>query len=435
MRTNAPASASSLINHQRLVVLAIAAGGVIPLTVAQALIGEVGVWRAVWQLSGAGLIALLGFVLTRRQGPLPAPWLLVPAIVTVLGPLSLAIEGGGAAEQATVALLPLVLGVMFFDQLGVVAVVLGAGLVANTVWFVLSGFTPVQLIGVGLAQSCAAGSLLVTSGWLRSMRQAEVAAEHVRSDALRLSETRRAHAERLAIVGRLASGVAHEINNPLAFVKANVSVLHRELFGPRPLSASEAREILDETAVGIDRICQIVADLKSLSHEGRDEVEPVDLRDLVEGAVRLASVRRPAGLKVLVEVPRGLLVRANRRKLAQVVLNVLVNAGESIDEAKTVNPCVSVRSTGVDDGVALFIDDNGPGITPDALQHLFEPFFTTKAPGKGTGLGLALSREYLAAFGATIRGANLPGGGARFTVTLKVAVVTGETPLPGRLVA
>ena len=435
MRTNDPASASSLINHQRLVVLAIAAGGVIPLTVAQALIGEVGVWRAVWQLSGAGLIALLGFVLTRRQGPLPAPWLLVPAIVTVLGPLSLAIEGGGAAEQATVALLPLVLGVMFFDQLGVVAVVLGAGLVANTVWFVLSGFTPVQLIGVGLAQSCAAGSLLVTSGWLRSMRQAEVAAEHVRSDALRLSETRRAHAERLAIVGRLASGVAHEINNPLAFVKANVSVLHRELFGPRPLSASEAREILDETAVGIDRICQIVADLKSLSHEGRDEVEPVDLRDLVDGAVRLASVRRPAGLKVLVEVPRGLLVRANRRKLAQVVLNVLVNAGESIDEAKTVNPCVSVRSTGVDDGVALFIDDNGPGITPDALQHLFEPFFTTKAPGKGTGLGLALSREYLAAFGATIRGANLPGGGARFTVTLKVAVVTGETPLPGRLVA
>lgn len=435
MRTNAPASGSSLISHQRLVVLAIAAGGVIPLTVAQAVIGEVGVWRALWQLSGAALIALLGFVLTRRQGPLPTPWLLVPSVVTVLGPLSLVLEGGGAAEQATVALLPLVLGVMFFDQLGVVAVVLVAGLVANTVWFALSGFTPVQLIGVGLAQSCAAGSLLITSGWLRSMRQAELAAEHVRSDALRLSETRRAHAERLAIVGRLASGVAHEINNPLAFVKANVSVLHRELFGPRPFSASEAREILDETAVGIDRICQIVADLKSLAHEGRDEVEPVDLRELVDGAVRLASVRRPAGLKVLVDLPRGLLVRANRRKLSQVVLNVLVNAGESIDEAKTVNPCVSVRSTGVDDGVALFIDDNGPGITPDALQHLFEPFFTTKAPGKGTGLGLALSREYLAAFGATIRGANLPGGGARFTVTLKVAVVTGETPLPGRLVA
>ena len=446
---NPTQTAPSLINHQRLVVLAVAAGAVIPLTIAQAVIGEVGVWRGVWQLSGAGIIAFLGFVLTRRHGPLPTPWLLVPAVVTVLGPLSLAIEGGGAAEQATVALLPLVLGVMFFDQLGVVAVVLVAGVVANTVWFALSGFTPVQLIGVGLAQTCAAGSLLITSGWLRSMRQAEVAAEQVRSDALRFSETRRAHAERLAIVGRLAwrtvetmdlvgvlaSGVAHEINNPLAFVKANVSVLHRELFGPRPLSPSEAREILDETAVGIDRICQIVADLKSLAHEGRDEVEPVDLRDLVDGAVRLASVRLPRGLKVLVEVPRGLLVRANRRKLSQVALNLLVNAVEAIDEAKTPNPCVTVRSTGLDDGVALFIDDNGPGITPDALQHLFEPFFTTKAPGKGTGLGLALSREHLAAFGATIRGANLPGGGARFTVTLKVAVVTGETPLPGTLVA
>ncbi len=415
-------------------VLAIAAGACIPLSAAQVLVGEESLWRAAWQVGGVLLVTLLGFVLTRRER-LATPWLLVPAAVTVLGPVSLLVSGGGAAEQATVVLVPLVLGVMFFDQLAVVVVVLGAGLLANTAWFMHVGFTPLQLLGVGLAQACAAGALLITSSWLRSMRQAGVAAEQVRSDALRLSETRRAHAERLAIVGRLASGVAHEINNPLAFVKANVSVLHRELFGPSPLSAADAREILDDTSVGIDRICQIVTDLKSLAGEGRDDVEPVDLRELVDGAVRLASVRLPSGLKVQVEVPRGLLVRANRRKLSQVVLNLLVNAADALDEGRTVSPCLSVRSTGLDDGVALSFDDNGPGISAEALQHLFEPFFTTKPPGKGTGLGLALSREYLAAFGATIRGMNLPGGGARFTVTLKVAVVTGETALPGMLVA
>jgi signal transduction histidine kinase len=433
-RTAKNVAASGHLTAQRLTVLAIVAAAAVPLTVVQAFIGEVGVWRGLWQVVGAALIAVFGFVLTRRRA-LPAPWLVVPAVVTIMGPVSLFLEGSGPAEQATVVLVPLVLGALFFDQIAVVAVVVVVGFVSNTVWFASSGFTPVQLIGLALAQTCAAGTLLITSSWLRGLRHAEVAAEQARSDALRLSETRRAHAERLAIVGRLASGVAHEINNPLAFVKANVGVLHRELFGPSPLSASEAREILEETSVGIDRICQIVADLKSLAGEGRDELEPVDLRDLVDGAVRLVSVRLPAGLKILVEVPRGLLVRANRRKLSQVLLNVLVNAAEAIDEAKTVNPCLSVRSNVLEGGVALCIEDNGPGISSEALQHLFEPFFTTKAPGKGTGLGLALSREYLAAFGATIRGTNVPEGGARFTVTLKVAVVTGEIPLPGMIVA
>ena len=93
--------------------------------------------------------------------------------------------------------------------------------------------------------------LALTSAWLRAVRRLELEAEQQHSQALRMSETRRAHAERLAIVGRLASGVAHEINNPLAYVKANVGVLKRDLFGSEPLPEAEARAFLDKTTARI----------------------------------------------------------------------------------------------------------------------------------------------------------------------------------------
>jgi C4-dicarboxylate-specific signal transduction histidine kinase len=330
------------------------------------------------------------------------------------------------------ALIPVIVCVLFLDQYAMVVWAAAAGVMTTGVWLALTGFNGVQASAMLTAELIACGALWLTSSWFRSVRRLEVESEHQRNQALRLSETRRAHAERLAIVGRLASGVAHEINNPLAYVKANVNVLRRDLYGPDPLSEGEVKEVLDETNGGIERICQIVADLKTFAREGTDELEPVELKELVDGAVRLASVRLPTGLRPAVEIPAGVLVRANRRKLSQVLLNLLVNAGEAIEEARTKLPFVVLRTERTDDAIVLSIEDNGPGI-PDELQaRLFEPFFTTKGPGKGTGLGLALSREYLAGFGATIRAASVPGGGARFVVTLRVAEQPAQA---GRLVA
>jgi C4-dicarboxylate-specific signal transduction histidine kinase len=117
------------------------------------------------------------------------------------------------------------------------------------------------------------------------------------------------------------------------------------------------------------------------------------------------------------------------------LLNLLVNAGEAMEDARAATGRITVHGALASDGFVLHVDDTGPGLPEAVLQRLFEPFFTTKGPGKGTGLGLALSREYLAGFGATVRAANRPAGGARFTLHLKLAQVTGETPLPGRLVA
>ena len=163
-------------------------------------------------------------------------------------------------------------------------------------------------------------------------------------------------------------------------------------------------------------------------------VEPVDVLDTVTGAVRLAMVRLPRDVKVSIEVPRGLPpARASQRKLSQVLLNLLVNAGEALEEMNVLKPSVVIRAVTEGDNLLLTITDNGPGIPPGVMARLFEPFFTTKPPGKGTGLGLALSREYVEAFGGTLAAQNVDPRGAQFCITMKATSMSGETPLPGSL--
>ncbi|MDX2011100.1 MAG: ATP-binding protein [Myxococcaceae bacterium] len=405
----------------------------LPVTLGQVMLGQAGLWRALWQVVCVALCVVMGRALEARRNV--GAWPALPVALVLLAPVTMLLDGPSPLDRLVLCFVPLVIAVLFFDRFGVVVASLTAGAPA-VAGFLAALDTPLaEVVSVVWSYGGVALVFGVTCHWLMGTREAELESEHQRSQALRLSETRRAQAERLAIVGRLAAGVAHEINNPLAYVKANIGVLRRDLFGEGALSEAEALEVLDETKAGIERICQIVLDLKSFAREGRDEVEPVDLKDLVDGAVRLASVRLPPGVKVTVRLDRLMLVRANRRKLSQVVLNLLVNAGEAMEDARTPAGRIVVHGELVSDGFLLHVDDTGPGLPDEVLQRLFEPFFTTKGPGKGTGLGLALSREYLAGFGATVRASNRPTGGARFTLHLRLALVTGETPLPRKLVA
>jgi len=116
-----------------------------------------------------------------------------------------------------------------------------------------------------------------------------------------------------------------------------------------------------------------------------------------------------------------------------VMLNLLVNAGEALEEVRTLKPEVTIRAIPEGNSMRVTVTDNGPGIPPLVMQRLFEPFFTTKPPGKGTGLGLALSREYVEAFGGTLSVANVEPHGAQFSIVMRVTAATGETPLPGSL--
>jgi signal transduction histidine kinase len=277
------------------------------------------------------------------------------------------------------------------------------------------------LLGAGLVG-------LQMSFFYQRLRQARVKAEarHLETQAALVeSQERVLQAERLAQVGRLAAGVAHEVKNPLAYVQANLRYLLEEWRQPATgAGTAEFTEALEETMQGVERIHQIVKDLTAMSRtEVTPEVlGPCDLGPVIDASVRLASVRLKSLVKLAVAAPeRQTQVKAEPRRLGQVVLNLLLNAADAIEDAKVQDGRVGVRVEVEGERVRLMVEDNGPGISPEHLPKLFTAFFTTKEVGKGTGLGLAVSRQYVESFGGTLRAENRPEGGARFIVELPAA--------------
>nr|WP_249347076.1 HAMP domain-containing sensor histidine kinase [Corallococcus exiguus] len=281
----------------------------------------------------------------------------------------------------------------------------------------------------------------------RKLRAAERNAHLERVEALRQlaeSESRRvrverqrAEVERLVVVGQLAAGVAHEVNNPLAYVKSNLHYLQEEWAHGSPEDLEDVRRVLDETQQGVLRIQQIVTDLRLFSREAPDELESCDVAQALAEAQRLASVR----LRSLGVVERDVAeelspARVTARHLVQVLVNLLLNSADALESARSSKPAHVMLRARMDDGrVRVEVEDNGPGIPEAALSRLFEPFFTTKPPGKGTGLGLALCRDYVARAGGTLDAENRAEGGARFILRLPVAgtaspPVHREAPAP-----
>jgi C4-dicarboxylate-specific signal transduction histidine kinase len=294
------------------------------------------------------------------------------------------------------------------------------------------GLTMLALEGRSATLMAVWGLLILASGlvavqasfFYARMKKARAEAEAHRrkaQEALAATQTRAEESTRLAQVGRLAAGVAHEVNNPLAFIQANLRFLQEEL-SREGRSVKDCLEAVAETQQGVARIQQIVQDLTALARgaaqaESR-EVGSCPLPAVIEESMRLASVRLKR-LAVEVEVPPEVpLVRADARRLGQVLLNLLLNAADALEEARVAGPRVAVRVRAEPERVRLVLEDNGPGFPPEHLPRLFTPFFTTKAEGKGTGLGLAVSRQYVEGFGGSLSAENRPEGGARFTVEL-----------------
>jgi len=223
---------------------------------------------------------------------------------------------------------------------------------------------------------------------------------------------------RLAAVGELAAGVAHEINNPIAFVRANLGALGTllEKLGrdPDPAALAEGRELVEESLDGVDRVSAIVRDVRGFAHQGTGRREAVSLPDLLDSVLRVAApqlrergrVERHYG-----PVPR---VRGAPPELQQVFLNLVVNAAQAIDAGGRI--AVTTRSDG-DDAVVEVADD-GPGIAEDVIERIFDPFFTTKPVGEGCGLGLAISYQIVHKHGGALTVRSRPGAGTCFEVRL-----------------
>lgn len=234
-------------------------------------------------------------------------------------------------------------------------------------------------------------------------------------------EARALSMDRLASMGRLAAGIGHEINNPLAFVIENLSLALEELeHEPRP----DLVEMLRHAAEGADRIRRVVRELKTFSRSEDETRSAVDVESVIESSINMAFNEIRHRAELVRDFERMPPVIANRSQLGQVFLNLLVNAAQAIPEGRAAANRIGVRTRLVGDRVVAEVSDTGPGITDTDLPHIFEGFFTTKPVGGGTGLGLSISREIVTALGGTIEVETRVGQGSTFKVSLPAVAVT-----------
>jgi PAS domain S-box-containing protein len=239
-------------------------------------------------------------------------------------------------------------------------------------------------------------------------------------------ERKLVQADRLAAIGTMAAGVAHEINNPLAYVLLNLSLLARTL--PEALRDSPRLDavmnMLNDARHGVDHVATVVRDLTTFSRGDTETSAPVDLQAVALSAIKLSAyeVRRRATIQTTFEPAP--LVFGNEARLEQVVLNLLINAAQAVLHENTSANVIRVRIAATDDNrVALEVEDNGSGIPAEVLPHIFDPFFTTKPVGVGTGLGLSICHGIVTSLGGTITATSATGRGTTFRVTLPVVGV------------
>jgi PAS domain S-box-containing protein len=229
--------------------------------------------------------------------------------------------------------------------------------------------------------------------------------------------------ERLASLGTLAAGVAHEINNPLAYVLGNLAFVRESLESPAfGEVGDEERRALAEAIHGSERVRDVVRSLRAYSRPGHGPRVRIDVAAELSGALRLVgnTIRHRARVvEQLGDVPD---VFARPNELGQVFVNLLVNAGQAIRPDSDGDGEIVVRCYTAPDGrVSVEVADNGVGIPPEVQHRVFEPFFTTKPIGDGTGLGLSICQGIVLRLGGVIAFESEPGVGTRFTVYLPAA--------------
>ena len=248
----------------------------------------------------------------------------------------------------------------------------------------------------------------------------------------RMAEVRLFDASRLSNLGEMASGIAHEINQPLAVIRLAADALHEELEMPEAEAlAGELgdfiKQKLERIVVQTERAAGIISDLRTVARKPTNNVQPFDLSeaarvggDMLREQLKLARIEMALDLAV-----PGPLVLGEANRVQQIVINLMLNARDAILSCDTL-PDAGIRGRLVlrvaadpaSGGATLTVEDDGPGIPTAALSRLFEPFFTTKPVGKGTGLGLSISYDIVNRMGGEISAENRPEGGARFRITL-----------------
>ncbi|MBA2662246.1 MAG: HAMP domain-containing protein [Bradymonadaceae bacterium] len=233
--------------------------------------------------------------------------------------------------------------------------------------------------------------------------------------------------DRLVSIGTLAAGVAHEINNPLAFVIANLDYLNTELGELFAETGSNARHdevlhILSRTEAGAERVRSVVQDLRTFSHSGDEALGAINLHEVLDSALSLASSELRQRAKLVRNYAKVPLVRADVTRLGQVFLNLIVNAVQVLPPDRPFENTITVSTALQADGrVLVEVSDTGSGIGPEVLSRIFDPFFTTKSVGVGIGLGLWICHNIITSLDGEISVKTQLGEGTTFSVLLMTA--------------
>jgi signal transduction histidine kinase len=324
------------------------------------------------------------------------------------------------------------------------------------------------IIVVALLLACAAlGFLLLRAqGESRALRAGHAEAEE-EIKRLQATQSQVIHTTKLASLGQMVAGVAHEINTPLGFVKSNVEVIgdllddyrklvkqydaavqlclqpvdlifgadkaaldklvkhvedaRRKLFEARtaleksPL-LKDAKELLTDASEGLSQLGSLVLNLKGFSRVDRDGMDSMDLNEGLESALMIAQHQLRDRVHVVRRFGQLPKVRCMPSQINQVFLNLITNASQAIDGEGT----ITIESKQIGNHVEISIEDTGSGIPDDVLPKIFDPFFTTKPVGEGTGLGLSIVHKIIKGHGGTIKVRTTPKKGSVFTLSLPV---------------
>lgn len=264
-------------------------------------------------------------------------------------------------------------------------------------------------------------------------------------DELKQTQRQLVHSEKMASLGRLVAGVAHELNNPISFVFGNMHALKR--YGSRIteyLTEVEAhadsaclqglrRELkidrimgdmgplIDGTLEGAERVSDIVQDLRRYSGSQKEEQSRFDLPLVVGKAVQWVTKASRVKPEVHYELPDNLEIEGRKGQIHQILVNLVQNAMDAMTQLA--QPRLTMACETADDGIKIRVIDQGPGIPEQDLAHIFEPFFTSKPVGQGTGLGLYISYGLARDLGGDLTAENHPRGGAVFTLTLPLLIM------------
>jgi two-component system sensor histidine kinase HupT/HoxJ len=262
-------------------------------------------------------------------------------------------------------------------------------------------------------------------------------------DQLKRTQQQLLQSEKMASLGRLVAGVAHELNNPISFVLGNVHAMRR--YAPRikryleAVHAGESLEalaalrtelridriledlapLLDGAIEGAERTRDIVDGLKRFSAADRNENVQFNLVEIIERSVHWVTRATPPGFRVELDLPELLPVAGSPGQMQQVIINLVQNAADATDRMPA--PLLAIKAWEENGEVVTVFRDNGPGVAHESLDKIFDPFYTTKPVGKGTGLGLSISYGIVERHGGQLSAGNAEEGGAEFMLHLPLA--------------